>query len=299
MRSLFQSLRNSLTTPENETMQTENPQNPESIHNIPLLYPVHPRVRWGWGKPAHPLLEKILEKDFTSYDKWLDEILSLQQDLLDIPLNQPTDDLKIPHWNNDYFTGLDGLMLYTLLRKTNPALYIEIGSGHSTRFVRQAIQDGTLQTRIVSIDPQPRAEIDAICDEVIRQPVECLDLSVFQRLDKNDILFVDGSHYVFMNTDTVVMFLEVFPNLKSGVLYGIHDICLPYDYPQPLHGFHFSEQYLLAAALLAGDGYGQIVFPTAFLTQSPQVQERLKPLWENERNPGIPQHGSAFWLRKH
>ena len=38
---------------------------------------------------------------------------------------------------------------------------LEIGSGNSTKFARRAIRDHRLCTRITSIDPHPRAEIDA------------------------------------------------------------------------------------------------------------------------------------------
>ena len=50
-----------------------------------------------------------------------------------------------------------------------PRRFIEIGSGNSTKFARRAIRDHWLNTSIVSIDPFPRSEIDAICDEVVRR----------------------------------------------------------------------------------------------------------------------------------
>ena len=64
-----------------------------------------------------------------------------------------------------------------------PRLYLEVGSGYSTRFARQAIKDHSPETEILSIDPCPRDEIDAICDEVIRLPVEEVDLELFDRLE--------------------------------------------------------------------------------------------------------------------
>ena len=46
----------------------------------------------------------------------------------------------------------------------------------------RARRDGRLQTRIVSIDPRPRAEVDELCDRVLRVPLEAADLSVFDEL---------------------------------------------------------------------------------------------------------------------
>ena len=40
-----------------------------------------------------------------------------------------------------------------------PKRVVEVGSGHSTRFVARAVADGGLETRITAIDPAPRAAI--------------------------------------------------------------------------------------------------------------------------------------------
>ena len=63
---------------------------------------------------------------------------------------------------NGWLPGLDSAALYAFLARTDPALYLEVGSGNSTKFARRAITDHGLRTRLVSIDPQPRAEIDAL-----------------------------------------------------------------------------------------------------------------------------------------
>jgi len=62
---------------------------------------------------------------------------------------------------------------------------MEIGSGNSTKFVARAKRDGALSARIVSIDPQPRAEVDRLCDEVIRAPLETVVIAPFNQLKSN------------------------------------------------------------------------------------------------------------------
>ena len=60
-------------------------------------------------------------------------------------------------------------------------------------FARRAILDHNLATTITSIDPQPRAEIDSLCDHVHRMPAQDVDLSIFDKLESGDVLFVDSS----------------------------------------------------------------------------------------------------------
>ena len=97
-----------------------------------------------------------------------------------------------PYWINGWLPALDSIALYSLLALRNSGHYVEVGSGNSTKFARRAITDHQLQTQITSIDPFPRAEIDVICDRVIREPVERVALDTFDVLQPGDILFIDS-----------------------------------------------------------------------------------------------------------
>ena len=46
-----------------------------------------------------------------------------------------------------------------MVRSLRPRRIVEVGSGHSTRFLARAVADGGLDTRITAIDPRPRASI--------------------------------------------------------------------------------------------------------------------------------------------
>ncbi|WP_219821591.1 O-methyltransferase [Sneathiella aquimaris] len=61
-----------------------------------------------------------------------------------------------PRWEQDWFPRLDGAAAYTMVRDEKPATIIEVGSGHSTRFMMRAIQDGRVNSRFIAIDPAPR-----------------------------------------------------------------------------------------------------------------------------------------------
>ena len=67
------------------------------------------------------------------------------------------------------------------------------------------------------------------------------------------------------NSDVTVFFLEIVPRLRSGVLLHVHDIFLRWDYPPDCNDRYYSEQYVLAAALLAGKPLLEVVLPNFFL----------------------------------
>jgi hypothetical protein len=131
---------------------------------------------------------------------------------------------------------------------------------------------------------------------VIRQPLEAVDVAVFDQLEAGDILFIDGSHRCFMNSDVTVVFLEVLPRLRPGVLVEFHDILLPYDYPPSWKRRYYSEQYLLAACLLAGSERFSIVLPNMFISRDAELSSVLAPLWNEPRFKGVVRGGSSFWI---
>lgn len=262
---------------------------------FPIFLDYAPRVvpRWGYGKPPHPQLYEMFARERDSYAKLLREFLNYTAYLLAIPLRQPKESEQ-PSWIHNWLDGFDTLALYGLVALRKPATYMEIGSGYSTKLVRRAIRDHSLPTQLVSIDPRPRAEVDRLCDEVIRRRLEDTDLSRFEQLEAGDILFFDGSHRVFMNSDVTVFFLEVLPRLKAGVLVHIHDIELPYDYlPERAH-WYYSEQYMLAASLLAGHRNFRVVLPNAYLSREQDMLGLINPLWL--QLPGVAFRGSSFWI---
>ena len=204
-----------------------------------------------------------------------------------------------PFWQNEWFPPLDGATLYGLVAELAPRRFVEVGSGMSTRFARQAVRDRGLPTRILSIDPHPHTEVDAICDEVIRHPVEELGAGFWEGLGAGDLLFVDNSHRSFPNSDVTVFFAETLPALAPGVVWGLHDILLPWDYPEEWRGRFYNEQYLLLAYLLGGGGEDEILLPAAWASATPALHGLLAPLWaETALFTGIGTHGGGFWMRR-
>lgn len=261
---------------------------------ITLDYPVHPRSRYGYGEPAHPRLEEIIGAGKGRYASRLGAFADLRDALLGIPWSNES--ALEPWWHNSWYCGLDAVSLYSFLAIDQPARLIEVGSGNSTKFARRAIRDHGLPTHLTSIDPRPRAEIDELCDRVIRQPLEEVDLAVFDSLTSGDICFMDGSHRAFMNSDATVFFTEVLPRLASGVLVHVHDCFLPWDYPPQVAEWYWSEQYLLACWLLGGDAL-EVVMPNFYVSTEPELHHVLDPLFDHFTWSNAATNGTGFWFR--
>ena len=260
-----------------------------------VQYPVCPRPRWGYGAPPHPQLQRVMEEGRDRYARLLDDILACAPGLGRIaesgaPPGEPV-------WENDFCRGLNAASLYTFPKLFQSRRYLEVGSGHSTRFVRRGIRDHGLPMTLTSIDPQPRAAVDALCDAVIRLPLEELDPAVVDQLEANDILMIDNSHRCFQNSDVTVVFLEVLPRLKPGVLVYIDDCYLPLDYPPEWEDHYYSEQYLLAVLLLADAGRRyEVLLPCSFIGGDAALRRQVDALWAQVAR-GHQGYGNGFWMR--
>jgi methyltransferase family protein len=261
-------------------------------------YAFEPRARFGYGDlPPHRELDRLLRAQESTYQEVLTGFLRYKPEFEAIPVTGTLDSDE-PFWTNLWFPTLDAVSLYGLLARFQPRHYVEVGSGNSTKFARRAIRDQGLRTQIISIDPEPRAEIDQLCDEIHRVPAEDLGDRLLQWLASGDLLFVDNSHRSFMNTDVTVFFLEVLPRLPAGCIWGLHDIFLPYDYPPDWAGRFYNEQYLLAMYLLGGVGQDEILLANAYASRSPQLLDLLEPIWSSPRMAGARKGGGCFWMRR-
>lgn len=200
-----------------------------------------------------------------------------------------------PRWKQSWFPRLDGAAAYVLVLETRPARIVEVGSGHSTRFLARAAADGGLGPAITAIDPAPRADISALPSvRAIRATVQDAGLEPFRDLGPGDMLFVDSSHIAMPGTDVDFLFGRVIPALPAGVLVHIHDICLPDDYVRPWRWRAYNEQ-ALAGALMTGGGF-QPVFASRY------VATRMAKDLATSAAAGLPLPDGALetslWLRK-
>ena len=260
---------------------------------VVLEYPPSAELaaRWGHGRPPHPELAALIEGGRERYAEHLAAMgAMLEQITASVMAGE-----ELPYWDNLWLGGMDATSLAYFLTTRNPARYVEIGSGMSTRWARQTIRAHGLRTEIVSIDPMPRSEVADLCDVQMRVPLELADLSVFGELEAGDVVFMDGSHRVFQNSDAVVFILDVLPRLAAGVLVAVHDVLLPSDYPPAWTRRHYSEQYLLAAYLLGGAEV-QIELPCYFAGTDSELAASWEAAWTAAGLEAVAPWGQAFWM---
>ncbi len=260
-------------------------------------YAVDFAPRYGHGLPPHKELYDIINTNRSEYEAFIDHALEYVPAIHNIKPSGKQESALEPAWNNGFLPGLDIVAIYSMLGKYRPKRYVEVGSGNSTKVAAKAKRELGLATEITSIDPMPRAEIDSLADVIIRKPFESIDYSELLKLEENDILFIDNSHRILPNSDAMVFFMEILPRLKKGVIVHIHDIYLPYDYPQFMCDRFYTEQYGLAFYILANPSKYYTIFPNYFVSEDKVLSSKLEPFWNHPNLEGVERHGGSFWLK--
>jgi predicted O-methyltransferase YrrM len=204
-------------------------------------------------------------------------------------------------YDNGFYVSGDAEYLYNIIRLTKPKRIIEIGSGYSTLMVKNALSRNTLDNpdytcNQICIEPYERPWLEKIGVELIREKAESiLDQSLFQKLESNDILFIDSSHIIRPQGDVLFEYLELLPTLKSGVLVHVHDVFTPKDYLNDWvlkNHYLWNEQYLLEAFLTFNSEF-RIIGALNFLSHNYRKEFGEKcPVFAKQ--PGI--EPGAFWM---
>jgi hypothetical protein len=218
-------------------------------------------------RAGYPALRRLFRDSEDTFAAWLDQIDGFANDLRAIGGAPP----PAPRFDQDWFPRLDAMAAYALVRWRQPKRLIEIGSGHSTRFLARAVADGALDTEIIAIDPAPRAPIAGLPITIQRSALQDTDRSVFSALAAGDVLFIDSSHILMPGSDVDILFNDVLPALPRGVLVHIHDIFLPEHYPRQWDWRAYNEQQAVAM-LIAGGGY-RVQFASRYVAAA--MSERL------------------------
>ncbi len=253
--------------------------------------------RWGYTKPPHSGISKIFHRDFDKHCQTLEKLAKLKPFFDKINIYFDHENAGEPAWLKTPLNAFDAALIYYFVTDLKAKTYLEIGSGVSTLFAARAIKNHSLDTQIISIDPDPRAEVDAVCDRVIRNGLETCELEIFSQLEPGDILFLDGSHRCFMNSDVTVFMMDVLPMIKPGVIIGVHDILLPYDYPESFKNWHWNEQYMFAVYLLAAANHIKILMPGRYMSFRPELEEAFSSIledWKEDRSVWL--GGGSLWF---
>jgi len=263
-----------------------------------LDFPVFPAPLYTENNDhPHARLFNLIKANLPTYNQILKKTLDYKDAFSGIKEDKMIKNDMDPGWNNNYLPGLDIIILYSLLSQLKPSKYLEIGSGTSTKVAYKARKENSLNYEIISIDPSPRKNISKVADKIYQQNVQEINSGVAQTLEKDDVLFFDGTHLLYPNSDVMWFFLEILPNLKKGAVVHLHDVYLPYDYPDFMLKRYYNEQYVLATLLLNNPEKYEILSPNYFIYSDKALHHLLDPIWELETLKNVEQHGGSFWFR--
>ncbi len=239
---------------------------------------------------TYPHIVQLFERQKREFQKLLTDAADWSGDLERIGGQPP----PAPRWDQDWFSGLDAAVAYSIVRQCRPRRIVEIGSGHSTRFFVQAVRDGAMDCMVTAIDPAPRAAIDGLSVTRFAGLVHDAAPGLFEDLRQNDVLSIDSSHILMPGTDVDHVLNHILPTLAPGVLVHFHDVFLPHPYPPDWQWRGYNEQP--AVALLVTGGAYRPIFASHYMFKDHRPVLARSPLV-----PWIDRGGarpSSLWLEK-
>lgn len=199
---------------------------------------------------------------------------------------------------NGKFGEVDGDIYYCMIRYYKPKRIFEIGAGYSTYLAAQAClknrSESGRTTDLIAIEPYPNSCLRhgfPGLSKLIQKKVEEIDLGFFDKLEENDILFIDSTHVAKINSDVCYEYLELLPRLNKGVIVHSHDIFLPAEYPKDwvLKKYRFwNEAYLLQAFLEFNTAFEVLWAGNYMKLNHP---DKMKSMFRSYAS-------QSFWIRK-
>jgi len=192
------------------------------------------------------------------------------------------------HFNNGYFERIDAEVAYSIVRSYKPRRVIEVGSGNTTRLLAKALERNSTRDdspgELISIEPYPASYLrDNLLTRLIERPVQKVPLDLFRTLRAGDVLFIDSSHVVAVDSDVLHECLRILPELASGVLVHFHDVFTPLDYPRKFvmtNLCFWGEQYLLEAFLSFNSAFRILWSASAMQKFHPDALRQAFAGWE-------------------
>lgn len=215
------------------------------------------------------------------------KIFDRNKEILDIDLNidrqfellKEIEHISLPNWKseserdiqvykyryyygNGWFDQGSADVLFYMINIIRPQNIIEVGSGFSTAVMLDTNENYFKNNiKIYSIEPRPDRLYALLKPsdnlKIYEKNLQDVPVSFFEKLNSNDILFIDSSHVSKVNSDVNYLFFEIIPRLKEGIYIHFHDVFYPFIYPKKwiYEGRAYSEMYLLRAFLMNNEKY--------------------------------------------
>ncbi|MGE3169278.1 MAG: class I SAM-dependent methyltransferase [Pyrinomonadaceae bacterium] len=206
------------------------------------------------------------------------------------------------------YTPVDAMILYMMIRHLKPARYIEVGSGLSTYYCSLAAKrnrDEGSPLKMTCIEPYPLKHLYSIEGiEVIAKEVQDVPAQIFAELNAGDVLFIDSSHMLRVDSDVPYLYLEILPRTAPGTYIHIHDVPFPYNVPYPAERWIFGQaepmfwnEAMVLQALLCGNPSFEIILSAPMIRYHDEEFLRSRiPIYETvEENSNT---FSSIWLKR-
>ncbi len=197
--------------------------------------------------------------------------------------------------------------LHCIVRERTPRHVVEIGSGNSSLVLLAALElnarEGSPASGYTVVDPSPSPLLGGGRSgptEVLAKRAELLEPEFFDRLERDDVLFIDSGHTVRIGGDVNFLILDVLPRLNPGVIVHFHDIGLPYEYPKtyatnPRFRSLWTEAYLLQAFLACNQDFDVLLALSYLMTDRASDFRAAFPHYDPARH----RTGSgSFWITR-
>lgn len=244
---------------------------------------------------------KIPELELNENEQ-LDLLSKLVLQYKSIPFNDEKLNGLRYYFNNSFYSYSDAIFLHLIIRNYKPKSIIEIGSGYSSAVMLDT-NDLFFNNSInfTFIEPYPERLFSLFKNDdkekhkTIINGLQDVNIELFDKLNENDILFIDSTHVTKTGSDVNLILFEILPRLKKGVLIHFHDIFYPFEYPKDWvfnwKGFGWNEDYILKAFLMYNNKFKIILFNT-FL-------EHFHKDWFSENMPNcLKNEGGSIWIQK-
>ncbi|HWB12518.1 MAG TPA: class I SAM-dependent methyltransferase [Pirellulales bacterium] len=193
---------------------------------------------------------------------------------------------------NGWYNTPDAEVYAAMIQERQPRRIVEVGAGFSTLIARAAVRHAGLQTQITVVDPAPRTDVMQSADECLRLPVERSRLTE-RDWARGDVLFIDSSHVCRTRGDLPYLYCQLIPRLPPGVLIHVHDVYLPYDYPNNVDHLCYTEQYLLHALLSHSPRY-RTAFACHWLSR--RHPHAMREVFGAETASDARLYGGCYWF---
>ncbi len=203
------------------------------------------------------------------------------------------------YFENFAYSYTDAFTLYNMIRRFKPKRIIEIGSGFSSCAILDTNDhffNGNID--LTFIEPYPELLHSLIKNDdkkhtILDKKIQDVDIELFKKLKKNDILFIDSTHVSKLNSDVNTDIFEILPSLNKGVIIHFHDIFWPFEYPKGWikEGRAWNEIYLMRAFLQFNKSFEILFFADYTIKHNKSWFRTNMPRY-------LRNTGANLWLRK-